>query len=61
MITIGLIVFVVIVIVSTVAANIIAWRYDNKLWNKGIVPSFDGTEWRLHGEKNAKILWQGKV
>ena len=30
------------------------------LWNKGIVPSFDGTKWRLHG-KDGKIIWEGTV
>jgi hypothetical protein len=42
----------------------IKYKYDFssciKLWNKGIVPSFDGTLWRLHG-KNGKIIWQGKI
>jgi hypothetical protein len=27
------------------------------LWNKGIVPSFDGTTWRLHGGPEAEILF----
>ena len=31
-----------------------------ELWEKGLVPSFDGKIWRLHG-KDAKILWEGKV
>jgi len=30
------------------------------LWNKGLVPSFDGKLWRLHG-KEGKILWEGEV
>jgi hypothetical protein len=30
-----------------------------KLWEQGLVPSFDGKTWRLHGGKNAKILWKG--
>ena len=30
------------------------------LWNKGLVPSFDGKVWRLHGYKG-KILWEGNV
>jgi hypothetical protein len=29
-----------------------------KLWNMGLVPSFDGTNWRLHGGKDAKVLFQ---
>ena len=27
------------------------------LWNKGLVPSFDGTTWRLHGGEKAEILF----
>jgi len=30
-----------------------------KLWRWGVVPSFDGTIWRLHAGKDAKILWSG--
>ena len=30
------------------------------LWERGLVPSFDGKLWRLHG-KGGKILWEGKV
>jgi hypothetical protein len=30
------------------------------LWKMGLVPSYDGKLWRLHGNKNAKILWKGK-
>jgi hypothetical protein len=50
-----------------------AWKYTEKiqtkdypfqpvvdLWNIGLVPSFDGTIWRLHGGPKAKILWSGK-
>jgi hypothetical protein len=29
------------------------------LWEKGLVPSFDGTHWRLHG-MGGKELWKGK-
>jgi hypothetical protein len=29
-----------------------------KLWEMGLVPSFDGKTWRLHGGKNAKILFK---
>jgi hypothetical protein len=32
-----------------------------KLWEKGLVPSFDGTLWRLHGNDGAQILWEGKI
>ena len=27
------------------------------LWNSGLVPSFDGTTWRLHGGKKAAVLF----
>jgi len=27
------------------------------LWNRGLVPSFDGIYWRLHG-KDGKIIWK---
>ena len=30
------------------------------LWNMGLVPSFDGTTWRLHGGKKAEILYELK-
>ena len=30
------------------------------LWKMGLVPSFDGKVWRLHGGKDAKILWEGQ-
>jgi hypothetical protein len=29
------------------------------LWEMGLVPSFDGKKWRLHGGPDAKILWEG--
>ena len=32
-----------------------------KLWEMGLVPSFDGEKWRLHGGKDAKVLWEGFV
>ena len=31
-----------------------------KLWEKGIVPSFNGKVWRLHG-KDGKVIWEGKI
>ena len=31
-----------------------------ELWERGLVPSFDGTTWRLHGGKNA-TAWEGKL
>ncbi len=51
-----------------------AWKYTENitakgypfqpcvdLWNLGLVPSFDGTAWRLHGGKDAKVLREGKI
>ena len=42
----------------------IDYKYDFsscvELWEKGIVPSFDGKVWRLHG-KDGKIIWEGKI
>jgi len=29
-----------------------------RLWEIGLIPSFDGTIWRLHGGKKAKILFE---
>ena len=29
------------------------------LWEKGLVPSFDGTIWRLHSSEG--IIWEGKI
>jgi len=31
------------------------------LWKIGLVPSFDGAVWRLHGGPNAAVLWTGTV
>ena len=31
------------------------------LWEQGLVPSFDGKVWRLHGGKDAKVLWEGEA
>jgi hypothetical protein len=28
------------------------------LWNNGLVASFDGETWRLHGGKNARVLFE---
>ena len=43
----------------------IKYKHDfsslNKLWAMGLVPSFDGKKWRLHGGPHAKILWNGKI
>ena len=31
------------------------------LWYDGLVPSFDGKTWRLHGNQNANILYEEKI
>ena len=31
------------------------------LWEMGLVPSYDGKAWRLHGGKGAAVLWEGTV
>ena len=31
------------------------------LWKRGLVPSFDGTTWRLHSGEKAEIMWEGKL
>jgi hypothetical protein len=42
----------------------IKYKYDfssaQELWKRGLVPSFDGEKWRLHG-KDGKIVWEGTV
>ena len=47
------------------------WRYINhkpgvypfqphiNLWKQGLVPSYDGKTWRLHGGEYGKVLWEG--
>jgi len=29
------------------------------LWQVGLVPSYDGKQWRLHGGEKASVLWEG--
>lgn len=31
------------------------------LWEMGLIPSFDGVIWRLHGGRHAKILWEQQL
>ena len=42
----------------------IKYKYDFtpcvKLWEQGLVPSFDGTTWRLHSGKKAEIVYEWK-
>lgn len=43
----------------------LAYKYDFtpcvKLWEAGLVPSFDGVIWRLHSGKNAHIVYSMRV
>ena len=32
-----------------------------KLWEMGLVPLFGGKKWKLHGGKDARVLWVGKL
>jgi len=59
--------------VGSLFPNIKKWEYvDHKpgeypfqsavdLWKQGLVPSFDGKTWRLHGGKKAKVLWEREM
>jgi hypothetical protein len=51
-----------------------AWKHTNmieteeypfqsavQLWEMGLVPSFDGKVWRLHGGPDGKVLWEGVI
>ena len=51
-----------------------AWKYTENipgegypfqpavtLWELGLVPSFDGKKWRLHGGPDGRVLWEGMV
>ena len=31
------------------------------LWEKGLVPSYDGKVWRLHSGEKAEVVWEGVV
>ena len=50
------------------------WKYTEKincegypfqpavtLWELGLVPSFDGKTWRLHGGPDGRVLWEGVI
>ena len=30
------------------------------LWSQGLVPSYNGKEWRLHGGLDGRVLWEGR-
>ena len=52
---------------SIFTPDIPAWKKEYPyqsvvdLWKMGLVPSFDGKKWRLHGGKKAEILWEGTL
>ena len=31
------------------------------LWHQGLVPSYDGMTWRLHGGPDGRVLWEGRA
>ena len=31
------------------------------LWKMGLVPSYDGRKWRLHGHEDVRVLWEGEL
>ena len=51
--------------------GVVKWRYVEHepgiypfqpavdLWRLGLVASYDGTTWRLHGHEDARVLWEG--
>jgi hypothetical protein len=59
--------------IGSLFPNITKWEYAPKtktegypyqlcvdLWKQGLVPSYDGKKWRLHGGPKGKILWEDK-
>jgi len=61
------------VYMSSFFPNVKKWKYVDHapgvnpfqsgvdLWKMGLVPSCDGTIWRLHGGPDGGVLWQGKL
>jgi hypothetical protein len=59
--------------IGSLFSNVQAWKYLDHapgvypfqpaadLWRAGLVPSFDGTTWRLHTGEKAKIVWEGRL
>lgn len=59
--------------VGSLFPNVKKWKYINHvkgeypfqpsvdLWRAGLVPSFDGTTWRLHGGQHGEVLWEGNL
>ena len=66
------VVYSVVAYIGSFFLNVKKWKYiDHEegqypfqpyvdLWRMGLVPSFDGNKWRLHGGAKAEILWEGK-
>ena len=59
--------------IGSLFPNIEKWKYVEHeagvypfqpavdLWRQGLVASYNGKVWRLHGGENAEILWEGKL
>jgi len=59
--------------VSSLFPNIKKWKYIDHvpgvnpfqpavdLWKMGLIASFGGTIWRLHGGSTGRVLWQGNI
>ena len=59
--------------IGSMFPNIEQWKYIKhkkgeypfqsavNLWNRGLVPSFDGKLWRLNSGRNASIVWEGEL
>jgi hypothetical protein len=54
-------------IVRNYVASFFDLKYDLdiapgiELWNRGFIPSFDGTTWKLHSGKDAKVVYEMKA
>jgi hypothetical protein len=58
--------------VGSLFPNITRWKYiahepgiypfqsAANLWRRGLVPSYDGKQWRLHSGPTAEIVWEEK-
>ncbi len=42
-------------------AGVYPFQAAADLWKAGLVPSYDGKLWRLHGNLNADILWENTI
>ncbi len=43
------------------AAGVYPFQPCVDLWERGIVPSYDGKVWRLHSGENADVIWEGTL